>query len=167
MSRGVLAAGVGNIFFGDDAFGVEVARQLATEPLPEGVHVADFGIRGVHLAYELLEGYDTVVLVDAVPRGDEPGTLFVIEPDIDGLAPAVPGAPVMDAHSLTPDAVFALLKTLGGRLDRALVVGCEPADTEERMGLSEPVAAAVAPAVRLVRKLLVELTETLQTPRIE
>lgn len=116
----------------------------------------------MHLAYELLEGYDAVVLVDAVPRGDEPGTLFVIEPDIDGLAPAVPGAPVMDAHSLTPDAVFALLKTLGGRLDRALVVGCEPADTDERMGLSEPVAAAVAPAVRLVRELLIELTETSQ-----
>lgn len=155
MTRGVLAAGVGNVFLGDDAFGVEVARQLATEPLPEGAHVADFGIRGVHLAYELLEGYDAVVLIDAVPRGDEPGTLFVIEPDIDGLAPAVPGAPVMDAHSLTPDAVFALLKTLGGRLDRALVVGCEPADTDERMGLSEPVAAAV----RMVRELLVELTE--------
>lgn len=160
MSGRILVAGVGNVFLGDDGFGVEVASRLAGEQLPEGVRAADFGIRGVHLAYELMNGYDGVVLVDAVPRREEPGTLHVLEPDLDDLEPASPDSagPVMDAHGMAPDAVFALFRALGGSVRWSLVVGCEPVDCAERMGLSEPVAAAVDPAVELVRRLLDEMT---------
>ena len=127
----VLVAGVGNVFLGDDGFGVEVARRLATESLPDWVRVGDFGIRGVHLAYELLEGYEAAILVDAAPRGEAPGTVYVIEPDLDGEPdPAVEDGTgvLVDAHGMEPDAVFALLKALGGDIPKLLVVGCEPAE---------------------------------------
>lgn len=149
----ILVAGAGNIFMGDDGFGVEVATRLTREPLPDGVHVEDFGIRGVHLAYTLLDGYDVLILVDAVPRGDEPGTVYVIAPDLD--APVAPE--VMDAHDLAPEAVLALLGRLGGHLDACYVVGCEPSGTEG-IGLSEPVAAAVDTAVARVRALIEQET---------
>jgi hydrogenase maturation protease len=155
----VLVAGVGNVFLGDDGFGVEVARRLAGEALPGWVRVGDFGIRGVHLAYELLEGYEAAILVDAVPRGEAPGTVYVIEPDLDGEPdPAVQdGSGVLvDAHGMEPDAVFALLKALGGDIPKLLVVGCEPAEVSERMGLSPPVAGAVDQAVAVVRELIGE-----------
>jgi hydrogenase maturation protease len=146
---GTLVAGVGNIFLGDDGFGVEVARQLAVETLPPGVQVADFGIRGVHLAYQLLEGYDCLILVDAITRGDAPGTVYVFEPDLDNQDDIV-----SDAHSLDPRAVLAMVKTLGGNLDRVVVVGCEPAQLEEQIGLSAPAQRAVSEAVRVVRELI-------------
>lgn len=146
----VLVAGVGNIFLGDDGFGVEVVRRLADQPVPEGVRVADYGIRGVHLAYELLNDYDELILVDTVQRGEPPGTLYVLAPDAPGESP------LMDAHDMTPEAVLAVLQSLGGRLSRVVVVGCEPADVEEGMGLSSPVAGALDEAVRLVRELLDE-----------
>ena len=145
----VLVAGIGNVFLGDDAFGVEVVRRLDPATLPDGVDVVDYGIRGVHLAYDLLDGrWGTVVLVDAVPLDDPPGTLAVLEVD-----PTGSGTPV-DAHGMHPAAVLALLHDLGGAVDRALVVGCAPATVEERMGLSEPVAAAVDEAVRLVAEVV-------------
>jgi hydrogenase maturation protease len=153
----VLVAGVGNVFLGDDGFGVEVARRLAGETLPGWVRVGDFGIRGVHLAYELLEGYEAAILVDAAPRGEAPGTVYVIEPDLDGEpGPEVQdGSGVLvDAHGMEPDAVFALLKALGGDIPKLLVVGCEPAEVSERMGLSPPVAGAVDQAVAVVRELI-------------
>jgi len=152
VSGRVLVAGIGNIFLGDDGFGVEVARRLTGERFPAGVRVADFGIRGLHLAYELLDGYDTAILVDAAPRGGRPGTVYVIEPD---PATAPPDAP-LDAHGLTPTAVLAAVKALGGEVGRVLVVGCEPATTEEGIGLSEPVALAVNEAVRVVRELVAD-----------
>jgi hydrogenase maturation protease len=155
----VLVAGVGNVFLGDDGFGVEVARRLSTESLPDWVRVGDFGIRGVHLAYELLEGYEAAILVDATPRGEAPGTVYVIEPDMDGEPdPAVEDGTgvLVDAHGMEPDAVFALLKALGGDIPKLLVVGCEPAEVSERMGLSPPVAGAVDQAVAVVRELLGE-----------
>jgi hydrogenase maturation protease len=159
VSARVLVAGVGNVFLGDDGFGVEVARRLAGEPLPGWVRVSDFGIRGVHLAYELLEGYETAILVDAAPRGEVPGTVYVIEPDLDGRSAALardgPGV-LVDAHGMEPDAVFAVLKALGGDLPRLLVVGCEPAEVSEGMGLSPPVAGAVDRAVAVVRELIGE-----------
>ena len=111
----VLVAGIGNIFFGDDAFGVEVAQRLAGRPMPEGVKVVDFGIRGVHLAYELLDGYDALVLVDALPMGEPPGTVAVIEPEIDdrdtddGSAPTPP----LEAHSMSPAVVLGMMAGLG------------------------------------------------------
>jgi len=154
MTGSVLVAGVGNIFLGDDGFGVEVARRLLAEPLPENVRVADYGIRGVHLAYQLLDGYDTLILVDAVSRGEPPGTVFVIEPDL-GLGTPLNGVPpAMNAHDLDPASVLGLVRHLGGRIDRVLVVGCEPQQTDERIGLSEPVQRAVGEAARLVRELL-------------
>jgi hydrogenase maturation protease len=158
MSRRILVAGVGNVFLGDDGFGVEVVRRLAGEPFPDGVQVADFGIRGVHLAYELLGGYDVLVLIDAAPRGTEPGTVFVLEPDFthEESLPRGESGFLLDAHSLDPEMVLAIVKDLGGRVGRVLIVGCEPADVSEGMGLSAPVGRAVDEAVRVVRALVTE-----------
>ena len=149
--RRILVAGVGNVFLGDDGFGVEVARRLAGRPLPPGIEVVDVGIRGVHLAYDLLDGCDLLVLVDAAARGEAPGTLSVLEVG-DGDLGA--GPPLIDAHDLGPDAVLAVVHRLGGRPGRTLVVTCEPADVHVGMELSEPVAAAVPKAVRLVETIL-------------
>lgn len=153
-----LVAGVGNVFLRDDGFGVEVARLLAGRPQPAGVEIADFGIRGVHLVYELLDGCDLFVLVDAAPRGGEPGTVTVLEvgPDDAGRPPEM-GAPVMDGHGLTPDDIFAMLATMGGHPGRSLLVACEPADVSAGMGLSEPVRAALPHAVHAVEEILSEL----------
>lgn len=142
----VLVAGVGNVFLGDDGFGVEVARRLAQGPLPPGVEVADIGIRGVHLAYQLLEGYDLVILIDAVARDAPPGTVFVIEPEPRTLTHD------LDAHGFDPASVLELARTLGSSLPRVLLVGCVPASTEEHLGLSLPVEQAVDEAVRLVTR---------------
>jgi hydrogenase maturation protease len=149
-------AGVGNVFLRDDAFGVEVVRVLAERPVPDGVQVKDFGIRGVHLAYDLLDGCDLFVLVDAAQRGEAPGTVSVIEVEVPEALP-IPGpeaGPVIDAHSLTPDGIFALLGSLGGRPGRSLLVACEPADVSAGMGLSGPVQEAVPHAVRTVEEIL-------------
>src|SRR3954453_4709901 len=121
----VLIAGVGNIFLGDDAFGVEVAPRLARGALPDGVQVVDFGIRGLDLAYALLDGYEAVILVDAAPRGGLPGTLYVIEPDCEPQA-ETPGAGLMEAHGMDPVKVLRLVDSMGGKVDRLVVVGCEP-----------------------------------------
>lgn len=150
MNASVLVAGVGNIFLGDDGFGVEVARRLLADPLPGHARVADFGIRGVHLAYEILEGYGTLILIDAMSRGQPPGTLTVIEPEAGGLKSAQ-----LDGHSLDPASVLGLVEKLGGKV-RTLVVGCEPATLEEGIGLSPVVEEAVERAVALVRDLIKE-----------
>lgn len=158
----VLVAGVGNVFLGDDGFGVEVARRLAQRRLPEHVKVADFGIRGVHLAYEMLAGYERTIIVDASARGERPGTLFVIEPDARaaaasaGRAVAAGEGPLIDAHGLEPASVLALLELLGGPTAGVVIVGCEPAEVTERMGLSPEVEAAVEPAIELIEELLAD-----------
>lgn len=146
-----LVAGVGNIFQRDDAFGVEVIRLLADRPLPPGVQVADFGIRGVHLVYELLDGCDLFVLVDAARRGCPPGTVTVLE-----VQPTDMASPsrVMDAHGLAPDQVFAMLDSMDSRPGRSLVVVCEPADVTAGMGLSDQVREALPHAVRAVEEIL-------------
>ncbi|MEU6643958.1 hydrogenase maturation protease [Saccharomonospora sp. NPDC046836] len=156
--RGVLVAGVGNVFLGDDGFGVAVARRLAQCTLPAGVVVADYGIRGMHLAYELLDGrFDTLIMVDAVPVDEPPGTVVVLEVDPrgDDSGADLPATP--DAHGMDPAAVLRMLRMLGGTapgvLDQVLVVGCRPAVVDERMELSEPVRAAVGEAARLVLDL--------------
>jgi hydrogenase maturation protease len=174
--RRVLVACVGNVFLGDDGFGVEVARRLAGMPMPAGVRVADYGISGMHLAYDLADGYETAILVDAAPRGKEPGTVSVIEVDPAGHPnPAAGGEPLrssmlFDAHGMQPDVVFGILGMLhDGTLDdgmpgdsrartsttpsRIFVVGCEPATVEPGMELSAPVAAAVDEAVRIVLEM--------------
>ncbi len=155
MSRTVLVAGIGNIFLGDDGFGVEVAQRLLRESFSDDVKVADFGIRGLHLAYELLDGYALAILIDAAPRGGVPGTVYVIEPDLGHLpSEDAPDAPAIDAHGMDPVAVLAMAKALGGDMGRVLIVGCEPAEIEERIGLSESVGGAVEEAVRVVRELV-------------
>jgi hydrogenase maturation protease len=150
-----LVAGVGNVFLRDDAFGVEVIRLLGERRDPSGVQIRDFGIRGVHLVYDLLDGCDLFVLVDAAARGDAPGTVTVLEVEPQ-VPPAEAGAPIIDAHSMTPDGIFALLASLGGRPGRSLLVACEPADVSAGMGLSEPVQAALPHAVRAVEEILHE-----------
>lgn len=144
-------AGIGNIFLADDGFGVEVARRLRSGPLPDGVKVEDFGIRGVHLAYELLDGYELVVLIDALPSGEAPGTLSVMEPD-QAAARDTP----MDAHSMNPMAVLSMVGEMGGEVGHLLIVGCEPAEIEERIGLSGVVAGVVDEAVALVLDVLAQ-----------
>jgi hydrogenase maturation protease len=156
--RRVLVAGIGNVFLGDDGFGVALAGRLARGRLPAGVDVVDFGIRGMDLAYAMQDGYDAVVLLDATPRGDPPGTLYVIEPEVGADEAAV------DAHGMDPVKVLALVRALGGRPPRTLVVGCEPQtrldpdDTDLVAELSEPVRAALDDAVRLVESVLGDLT---------
>ncbi|MFE0701111.1 hydrogenase maturation protease [Streptomyces sp. NPDC058872] len=152
-----LVAGVGNVFLGDDGFGVETLRRLTREELPASVELADVGVRGVHLAYELLDGWDTLVLVDVTARGGEPGTLYLIDASAPGDRGTEP-AP-LDGHRMTPDAVLALLDTLCAGTGaapprRILVVGCEPACLDEGIGLSPQVAAAVPEAVRTVTELV-------------
>jgi hydrogenase maturation protease len=156
----VLVAGVGNIFLGDDGFGVEVARRLAFADLPSSVRVADYGTSGMHLAYDLADGYDSTILIDAAPRGGQPGTLTVLEVGREhraGLAQAggpLQGSRMFDAHGMQPELVFGVLEMLGAQAGRILVVGCEPASLEEGIGLSEPVAAVVDEAVHLVKTLV-------------
>ncbi|AUY52624.1 hydrogenase maturation protease [Streptomyces sp. CB01881] len=155
----VLVAGVGNIFLGDDGFGVETVRRIRAHPLPDGVEIVDVGVRGVDLAYRLLDGYRTAVLVDATCRGGVPGTVYLIEAAAEPLE-----APVLDGHRMGPDAVLGLLATLaagtgGEPPGRVLVVGCEPASLEEGIGLSEPVAAAVEEAVHVVLRVVDEATQ--------
>ena len=160
MSRKrVLVAGVGNIFLGDDGFGVEVVRRLAERALPEGVEVKDFGIRGMDLAYALQEDYEVVVFVDAVPRSEEPGTVYLIEPEIEEN-----GEVSLDTHGMDPVKVIKLSRALGAEPTRTLVVGCEPLvvlsgeDYDDMsMELSEPVQAAVGEAVKLVESLVEEI----------
>ena len=154
MSRRALVAGIGNVFLGDDGFGVEVAARLSSAPLPEGVRVLDAGIRARDLAYELVGGgYETAILVDAVSRGGAPGTVYVIEPDAASIDRAASTA-VADGHAMNPESTLVLVRALGGMPTRVLIVGCEPASLEEGIGLSEPVAAAVDEAIGAVRELL-------------
>jgi hydrogenase maturation protease len=154
-----LVAGVGNIFLTDDGFGVEVARQMAGRPLPEGVELVDFGIRGVHLAYQLLEGYDALVLIDAAPHGQAPGTVSLLEVDqgqlTDSAAAVSEGqSPLLDAHGLEPAAILSMLGSLGGRVSDVLVVACEPESVDEGLGLTSVVQAAVPQAISLVEEVL-------------
>jgi hydrogenase maturation protease len=146
----VLVAGIGNVFLGDDGFGSEVARRLAAEPLPAGVSVVDYGIRGMHLAFDLLAGYDVLILADALPHGAAPGDVTVLRVGEEDL-----GSGEFDAHGMSPVAVLGLLGSLGGRLPpKTFVVGCEPADVQEGIGLTPRVAAAIDAALSAIRVLL-------------
>ncbi|HUB54536.1 MAG TPA: hydrogenase maturation protease [Mycobacterium sp.] len=147
MASRILIAGIGNIFLGDDGFGSEVMRHVCDRVNgSDGVRATDYGIGGMHLAYDLLEDWDALVLVDAIPSRGSPGTVHVFEADHE--SPAAPAG--LDAHGMDPVTVFASLRALGGAPPRTIVVGCEVADVSERMGLSEPVEAAVPEAVRAV-----------------
>jgi hydrogenase maturation protease len=153
MGPTVLVAGVGNVFLGDDGFGVEVVRRLATRPLPPAVRIADFGIRGLDLAFALLEPYDFVILVDASQRGGAPGTLYLLEPE--SLAP---DAPALEPHRMVPTQALRMAHQMGAAVRRLVVVACEPESFGDpgfgRMGLSEPVAAAVDEAVQMIETMV-------------
>jgi hydrogenase maturation protease len=157
----ILVAGIGNIFLGDDGFGVEVARRLAFENFPENVRVRDFGIRGYDLTYALLEGYELTILVDACPRGGKPGTVYVIEPDLDESNES--GAAVsLDGHTMNPVNVLRLAKAMGAVSKRIVLVACEPAmlgAEEGHMGLSEPVSRAIDDAVKIIKELMDKAVE--------
>lgn len=152
MSPQVLVAGVGNIFFGDDGFGSEVARTLLARGLGEDVRVVDYGIRGTHLAYDLLGGWESLVLIDTVPRRGSPGRVSVMEIDREKL-----GNADFDPHGMEPHSVLSMLGSLGGSLPPIYVVGCEPQVLDETIGLSPEVAAAVPVAVQIVERLIREL----------
>jgi hydrogenase maturation protease len=148
--NGVLIAGIGNVFLGDDGFGVEVLQRMARRPLPQGVSAQEYGIRGVHLAYDLLDGaVHTLILVDALPTGEPPGTVTLLDVDDTARAELAARQASVDAHAMNPEAVLSALHALGGSVARVMVVGCEPATVEPGIGLSEPVAAAVDAAVDL------------------
>jgi hydrogenase maturation protease len=159
MTPRILVAGIGNIFLGDDGFGVEVVRRLAERPLPDGVQVKDFGIRGVDLVYALLEDHDAVVFVDTASQGERPGTLYLIEPELQQSSEVA-----LDAHGMDPVKVLALACALGARPSPTYLVACEPAlllgvdDEEVQVRLSEPVQAAVGEAIGMVESLLEKIT---------
>jgi hydrogenase maturation protease len=152
----ILIAGVGNIFLGDDGFGVEVVRRMARRALPERVRVSDFGIRGFDLAYALTEDHDAVILIDATRRGEVPGTLYSLE-----LDPVGQTNEAIETHGMAPANVLRLVAALGGRPRRVLLVGCEPSDidaeTEDLTGLSAPVEAAVDGAIEMALFLVARL----------
>jgi len=161
MSNGqILVAGIGNIFFGDDGFGVEVARQLLQCELPAAVQVVDFGIRSYDLAYAIMDDYEAVVLVDATQQGQPPGTLYLIEPDLSQLDHF--NGEVVNAHSMNPVRVLHMVQSMGGQPGRLYLVGCEPAVLETEngyIGLSEIVQIAVPPAIQMIRSLIVKIQQ--------
>lgn len=155
MSR-ILVAGIGNLFLGDDGFGCEVARQLTRCALPEGVDVVDFGIRGMDLGHALSDGYELAILIDTVQRGGAPGSVYVIEPDIDATEP---GEPLIAPHGMDPATVLRFVASLGEPRPRVLLIACEPeylGGEHGHIGLSTAVAAAVGKAVTEVRVILDE-----------
>ena len=153
MTARILVAGIGNIFLGDDGFGPEVMRHVGGQSFGADVHPVDYGIRGMHLAYDLLEDWRALVLVDALPDRGAPGTLHVFEADHETLSPTVG----LEAHSMDPAAVFATLRALGGTPPLTIVIGCEVENIDEGMGLSGPVGAAVPRAVAALNEVLVDL----------
>jgi hydrogenase maturation protease len=158
MTSTILIAGIGNIFLGDDAFGVEVVRALSRRTLPGEVQVKDFGIRGFDLAYTLLDPWHTVILVDALPRKEAPGTLFVLEPDLSRLGDTAAVGMDLNPHGMDPLRVLNLAASLGPITAHILVVGCEPRDfgdeLEGRMGLSPQVQASVEEASNMIEQLI-------------
>jgi len=146
----VLIAGIGNVFFGDDAFGVEVARRLASVDWPEKVVVRDVGIRGLHLAYDLVEGFDLLVVIDSVETGDAAGTLHLIEP----FASDAPRFGLGDAHGMDLASILETSRALGAPTPRVLVVGCDVADVSEGIGLTPAVEAAIEGAARMVESVV-------------
>jgi hydrogenase maturation protease len=159
ITGSILVAGIGNIFLGDDGFGVEVARRLAERALPDNVRVVDFGIRGMDLVYALLEDYDALIFVDAAPRGEPPGTLYLIEPRIEQ-----DGEVTLDTHGMDPVKVIKLARALGARPTRTYLVACEPAvlgsedDEDVLVELSPPVRGAVDEAVKMVESLVRDMS---------
>jgi len=158
----ILVAGIGNIFLGDDAFGCEVVKDLSQRFWPDNVRIVDFGIRGFDLAYALLDGYDVTIFVDATPRGEAPGTLYTIEPDLNELETLDASAMALETHGMNPLRVLSMVKSMGGEFNKILLVGCEPetfGPDEGYLGLSPTVAVAVRKAARIVTSLVERFQE--------
>lgn len=164
MKHSILIAGVGNIFLGDDAFGVEAVRALARRPLPEGVSAVDYGIRGFDLAYALLDPWEAVILVDALPRGGPAGTLYTMKPDLSRMRDPESADMTMNPHGMDPVRVLKLAFAMGDVTAKVYLVGCEPEDfgseLEGRMGLSETVQASIGQAVEMVEDLVGSILAT-------
>jgi hydrogenase maturation protease len=166
----ILVAGIGNIFLGDDAFGVHVAQRLMQRTFLPDVRVVDFGIRGLDLAYALLDGCALAILIDAVPRGDAPGTLYVMEPQLPDDADPAAGPELIEAHSMDPVKVLRLVRAMGGSAGRIILVGCEPApidDEADMMKLSSAVEAAIEPATRMVESLITKFSSGSLTMEVQ
>jgi hydrogenase maturation protease len=168
MSR-ILVAGVGNIFCGDDAFGVEVVGRLLRERrLPPAIDVVDFGIRGLDLAYALCDGYDCAIIADAAARGEKPGTVSLLEPEVSPSRADAPPAALGFAHGLDPEKVLGLVTMLGADCKRIFFVVCEPFDLggeDGVMGLSDVVSDAVQPSVEFIESLVASLLRDEAAPR--
>jgi hydrogenase maturation protease len=157
----VLVAGVGNAWLRDDGFGGEVARRLSARKLPAGVSVMDAGTGGLDLAYEVMRGYDALVILDVSKQGGEPGTLYVIEPDEAAIDGGIEDGEVINPHSMDPQTVLRFVKSVGAWPGRVVVIACEPAEVEELgWGLSDGVEQAVDRAVELVLETATELLAT-------
>lgn len=155
---GILVAGVGNTWLQDDGFGSEVIKRLGSRELPEGVTVLDFGTGGLEMAYEVMRGYDGLVLVDVSQQGGEPGTLYVMEPDQDEIDAGIQDGEVVNPHGMDPQTVLRFLKTVGGWPGKVVVIACEPEEVEDMgLGLTEKVSAAVDKACDLAMETVAEL----------
>jgi hydrogenase maturation protease len=158
FTKQILVAGVGNAWLQDDAFGGECARRLEAAGAPDGVTVMDFGTGGLDLAYELMRGYDALVLLDASRQGGEPGTLYVLEPELADYAPSIEDGEVISPHHMDPSTVLRFVAAVGGFSGRVVVIGCEPGEVEEvGLGLTPPVEAAMERALALVGETIAEL----------
>jgi hydrogenase maturation protease len=156
--RSILIAGVGNSWLRDDGFGGEVARRLQEAELPPGVSVMDAGTGGLDLAYEVMRGYDALVVIDVSPQGGEPGTLYVMEPDEEAVPGGIEDGDVINPHAMDPQTVLRFVKSVGAWPGRVVVIACEPAQVSEMgWGLSERVQDAVGRAVALVLETVDEL----------
>jgi hydrogenase maturation protease len=156
--RRILVAGVGNAWLRDDGFGGEVARRLEQLDLPPDVAVMDAGTGGLDLAYEVMRGYDALILIDASRQGEEPGTLFVIEPQREEFAPSIEDGEMIDPHGMDPQTVLRFVNATGGWPGKVVVIGCEPGEVDDvGYGLTPVVEAAVGRALTLVRETIDEL----------
>ena len=158
LVKQVLVAGVGNAWLRDDAFGAECARRLAARGVPEGVTVMDFGTGGLDLAYELMRGYDALVLLDASRQGGSPGTLYVLEPELADYGGPIEDGEVINPHGMDPHTVLRFVNAFGGFSGKVVVIGCEPGEVDDvGLGLTPPVEAAVERALKMVRETIDEL----------
>ena len=173
MTPRILVAGIGNIFLGDDAFGSEVARLLLRRSWPGNIRVEDFGIRGFDLTFALTDDYDTVILIDATPKGGQPGTLYTIDADLSDIDDMAPEQAAVETHGMNPMRVLAIAKSMGARFRKVFVIGCEPTletidpDGSGEMGLSEPVRQAVEEAVTLIECLVAQLASEASLAHIQ
>jgi hydrogenase maturation protease len=156
--RKILVAGIGNAWMGDDGFGAEVVKRLGEVELPRGVAVMDFGTGGLNLAYEVMRGYDALLILDISEQGGTPGTLYVIEADVDSVEAGIEDGDTLNPHGMDPKTMLRFVKSIGAWPGKVVVIACEPQTVAEiGFQLSESVAGALEPAVKLVLDTIGEL----------